>query len=108
MSDSNYLTRVGYWDMLDVTDESGWAFEILPKEDVVLAGFGAATRAETELDLLPPSERELRELIWPDLGYVTLVQESEEAVKESQDLNAGGMHKVGDEEEEEEEAEEGE
>lgn len=104
MSDSNYVSCVGHWNMMDITDESGWAFEVLPKEDVVLAGFGTATRAESEIDLLPPSERELTEFSWSDLGFVTLIQEQFDVLHDNQELNTGkvasGMH---DEEEEEEE-----
>ena len=66
MSDSRFLDAVGFGDILDVVDEGGWSHEALPTEDV---GFALNARVETELDLLPPAERELRELAWRDLGF---------------------------------------
>jgi hypothetical protein len=67
MSDSRFLDAVGFSEMYDVTDEGGWAYEVLPTEDIGFAGIAA--RVETELDLLPPLERELCELAWGDMGF---------------------------------------
>jgi hypothetical protein len=78
MSDSRFLDAVGFSDLYDVTDEGGWQHEVLPVEDI---GFAMGARVETELDLLPPAERELRELAWLDLGF--------EAFRELEDGLAG-------------------
>ena len=107
-SDSSYSHRVGFHNNLDITDEGGWAFETLPKEEILLAGYHTALRAETALDLLPPEDRELRELMWNDLGLVTMYQQLEEAGREAGGANANKAQPEPEEEEEEEEEEEGE
>ena len=84
MSDSRFLDAVGFSDMYDVTDEGGWNHEVLPVEDI---GFAVSARVETELDLLPPAERELRELAWLDLGF--------EAFRELEEGPAGGSARAG-------------
>ena len=66
MSDSRFLDAVGFEGMYDLTDEGGWLHEALPVEDV---GFAVNARVESELDLLTPQDRELRELAWLELGF---------------------------------------
>ena len=82
-SDSRFLDAVGFAEVYDVTDEGGWLFEALPTEDI---GFAVSARVETELDLLPPAERELRELAWLDLGF--------DSFRELEDLHLAGAQRA--------------
>ena len=82
-SDSRFLDAVGFAEVYDVTDEGGWLFEALPTEDI---GFAVSARVETELDLLPPAERELRELAWLDFGF--------DSFRELEDLHLAGAQRA--------------
>jgi hypothetical protein len=81
MSDSRFIDAVGFFGLLDITDEGGWAFEVLPQEEVVV--FGAGARAESEADLKPPEERERAEFQWADMGLLDAIVAEEEAAAES-------------------------
>jgi hypothetical protein len=99
-SDSRYIDAVGYIGMLDITDEGGWAFEALPQEDVVLA-FGSGARAETEVDLSSPEERERAEFTWTDAGALDAI--AAEEVAAASRAGAATAAAADDEKEEEEE-----
>jgi hypothetical protein len=70
-SDSRFIDAVGFFGLLDITDEGGWAFETLPQEEVLV--FGAGARAETEVDLASPEERERAEFSWAGDGAMGLL-----------------------------------
>ena len=76
-SDSRFIDAVGFFGLLDITDEGGWAFETLPQEEVLV--FGAGARAETEADLESPEARERAEFSWADMGLLDAIVAEETA-----------------------------